>query len=134
MAPKSSVFPHGPLGKDEVQRIKGFVNCRSVVAAVIVHPTPDDWVEHAGEVLKTLITSQMQPPTPYFISYCLGRLVAYRWIKAIEAFTPVAFDPSRLKGKTQKVELHMGISPSATIIPAVDDPRLHRVKLKLALS
>ena len=134
MAPEPSVFPHSPLGKDEVQRIKGFVNCRSVVAAVVVHPASDDRVEHAGEVLMALIASQMQLPTPYLIAYCLGRLVAYRWIEAIEAFTPVAFDPSRLKGKTQKVELHMGISPPATIIPAVDDLRLLRMQLQLALS
>ena len=134
MAPKLSVFPHGPLGEDGVQRIKGSVHCRSVVAAVVVHPTPNGWVEHTGEVLDALIAAQVQPPTPYFISYCLGRLVAYRWIKAIEAFTPVAFGSSRLKSKTQKVELNMGISPPATIIPAVDDPRLLRMKLQLALS
>ena len=133
VAPKPFVFPHGPFAKNEVQELKSLVKGRSVIAPVIVDPASDDRVISTRDVLYAHIAPKMQPPTSYDIPDRLGRLVAYRWIEAIEVITPATLSSSGLERVTQKVKRHSRITPCPEIVLTINDLRLLRMKLQHAL-
>lgn len=62
MALQLLVFPHGPADQNPVQDLEGRIQRRLVVLPLILRPSTQERIEHAGEIVESLIAAQVQPP------------------------------------------------------------------------
>src|SRR6516162_1412002 len=72
------VFPLGPQDQVSIQFAHGWVERRTIVAPVILEPTPDDRIEHPRQVFDGLITALWQFPASKCVADCLRCLVRDR--------------------------------------------------------
>ena len=109
------------------------VQSGSVVAAVVVDPSPNDGVIHSGQIRYRSVTSPISLPIPNRFLYRFGCFIADGRTKVDKEFTPSAFGQPRTKRKPQEVKLLIGVTATAVVILAVNNLCLFRMQLQIAL-
>src|ERR1700736_1208828 len=107
---------------------------RAIEAPVVVHPAPHHRVGEASKVLQALvIPGGRHPPLADGLAYRPGGLGADRRQETNEKLSPPVLRSSRLEGIPEEIERDILVrSPSVSVL-AVDDLRLHWMKLQTAL-
>jgi hypothetical protein len=59
MAVQLLVFPHGPFNQNAIQDLEGRIQRRLVVLPIILYPAAQDGIEPAGEIVESLIATQV---------------------------------------------------------------------------
>src|SRR5665648_145869 len=134
MATQLLKLPHGPTGQSAIQLAQNWVKRRLVVAAIVVNPAMEDWIEHPGQVVESLIAPQVESPTPHSAAHRLGGFITHCGTEVDEVLTPTILRPPGTKRESQKIKLLGGVMASSIIILAIDQLGLSRMKLQLALS
>ena len=124
------VFPLGPQDQVSIQFAHGRVERRTIVAPVILEPTPDDRIEHPRQVFDGLITALWQFPASKCIADCLRCLVRDRRTEIDKELALAILRSSRLKRIPQKIKLLVRVSLLSKIILAIDDLRLLRMEFQ----
>jgi hypothetical protein len=88
MAFQLLVFPHGPFDQNPIQDPESRIQRRLVVLPIILHPSAQDGIEHAGEIVKSLIATQVQPPAPDGLPHRFGGPGTDRWSEVDKVFPP----------------------------------------------
>ncbi len=115
------------MAKDRVKR-------RLVVAAIVVNPAMEDWIEHPGQVVESLIAPQVESPTSHSAAHRLGGFITHCGTEVDEVLAPAILRPPGTKRKTQKIKFFIEVIASTIIILAIDYLGLFRMKLQFALS
>ncbi len=118
------VFPLGPRDQVSIQFAHGRVERRTIVAPVILEPTPDDRIEHPRQVFDGLITALWQVPASKRVANGLRCLVRDRRTEIDEELALAILRSSGLKRVPQKIKLLVRVSLLSKIILAIDDLRL----------
>src|SRR5215471_3054690 len=103
-----------------------------VEPAVVVDPAPQYRIPHAGQIIESLVTTQMEPPPPHRLPHFGRGPIAHRRAEVDEALAPSILRPSGTEGVSEKVKFLIGIRTTPVVILAVDDFRLVRMQLQLA--
>ena len=73
------------MAKDRVKR-------RLVVAAIVVNPAMEDWIEHPGQVVESLIAPQVESPTSHSAAHRLGGFITHCGTEVDEVLAQRFFD------------------------------------------
>src|SRR5215471_19098188 len=126
------VFPLGPQDQVSIQFAHGRVERRTIVASVILEPTPDDRIKHPRQVFDCLITALWQFPAAKGVADCLRCLVRNRRTEIDEVPALAILRSSGLKCIPKKIKLFVRVSLLSKIILAIDDFRFLRMEFQSA--
>ena len=133
MALQLLVFPHGPADQNPVQDPEGRLQRRFVVLPIILHPSAQDGIEHAGEIVESLLTTQGQTPTPDRLPHRYGGPGTDRW-REVNNILPLAIlRPSWAKRLPQEIEALLGGRTPPVGIFAIHNVCLVRMQFQMAL-
>ena len=79
-------FPHGPLDQNPIKDLEGRIQRRFVVLPIILHPSAQDGIEHAGEIVESLVTTQVQTPVRIVCRIAVVALALTAGVKLIKYF------------------------------------------------
>src|SRR5215475_1124981 len=90
MAMKPLVFPPYPVHQGTVHVSQSRIQGRLVKASIVVDPAPQDWIEHARQVLQRFVRLQMDAPAVDGLPHRLCRFIADPWREGDKAeFIPI---------------------------------------------
>src|SRR5262249_16631602 len=133
MAFQLLVFPHGPFDQNAIQDLEGRIQRRFVVLPIILHPSPQDGIEHAGEIVESLIATQVQPPTPNGLPHRFGGPGTDRRSEVDKVLPPAILRPSWAKRIAQEIEALLGERAPSVSIFVIHNMCLGRMEFQLAL-
>ena len=133
MAFQLLVFPHGPFDQNAIQDLEGRIQRRLVELPIILYPSPQDGIEHAGEIVESLITTQVQPPASDGLPHRFGGPGTDRWSEVDEVLPPALLRPSWAKRITQEIEALLGERAPPVGIFALHHMCLGRMQFQMAL-
>ena len=116
-----------------VDRAEVVAKLRGVEAAIIAHPTREDWANLFGDVFQLKVTALMHAPPSYAESYSLGGLLTHRWEEVNKALAGMVDRQSRPESKAEKVEGPFWVIPRAICIFAIYNLGLLRMQLQQTL-
>src|SRR5262249_61705014 len=108
MAFQLLVFPPGPFDPNASQDLAGRIQRRLVVLPIILHPSPQDGIEHAGELVESLIATQLQPPAADGLPHRCGGPGTHRWREVDKVLPPAILRPSWANRRAQEIEALLG--------------------------
>src|SRR5262249_27508128 len=108
MAFQVLVFPHGPFDQNAIQDLEGRIQRRFVVLPIILHPSPQDGIEHAGKIVESLIATQVQPPAADGLPHRFGGPGTHRWSEVDKVLPPAILRPSWAKRIAQEIAALLG--------------------------
>src|SRR6516162_6255648 len=100
------IFPLGPQDQVSIQFAHGWVERRTIVAPVILEPTPDDRIEHPRQVFDGFITALWQVPASKCVANGLRCLVRNRRTEIDEELTLAILHQFQSGGFEQGSEGH----------------------------
>ena len=109
------------------------VERRFIVLPIVVYPSSKDWITDAGQLFQAFVTPQVKSPTPHLSAYLFGRLITDGRKEANKVSPVSRLAKARAKGKTQEIKSLVRVATWPLVILTVDNPRLLRMKLQLAL-
>ena len=133
MAFQLLVFPHGPFDQNAIQDLEGRIQRRLVVLPIILHPSAQDGIEHAGEIVESLIATQVQPPASDGLPHRFGSPGTDRWSEVDKVLPPAILRPSWAKRIAQEIEALLGERAPPVGICAIHNVCLGRMEFQMAL-
>jgi hypothetical protein len=127
------IFPHGPFDQNAIQDLEGRIQRRLVVVPIILYPSAQDGIEHAGEIVESLVTPEMQPPAPDDLPHRFGGPCTHRWTEVDKVLPPAILGPSWAKRIPQKVKAVVRGTPASIGILTVHDVCLLRMEFQMTL-
>jgi hypothetical protein len=127
------VFPHGPCDQNTIEDLEGRIQRRLVVLPIILHPSAQDGIAHAGEIVERLLTSQVQPPAPDGLPQRFGGPGTDRWREVDKVLPPAILRPSWTKRRAQEIEALLGKRAPPVGIFARHNMCLGRMQFQMAL-
>ena len=126
-------FPHGPLDQNPIKDLEGRIQRRFVVLPIILHPSAQDGIEHAGEIVESLVTTQVQTPAPDRLSHRCGGPGTHRWSEVNKILPLAILRSSWAKRIPQETEALLGGRAPPVGIFAIHHVCLVRMQFQMAL-
>lgn len=133
MALQLLVFPHGPFDQNPLQDPEGRIQRRLGVLPIVRPPSTQAGIEHAGEIVESLSTTQGQAPAPDRLPHRCGGPGTPRGAAVDNVLPPAILGPSWAKRRAQKVKAVVREGPTSIRILAVHDGCLVRMQFQGAL-